>query len=75
MGQTEITGRCDGLMPKNGEHNVVVFLYGVSRRLLINLTDLCWKPLASFGLRMDAVPMAYHHMTPVNGHQLMGLDR
>jgi hypothetical protein len=64
MGQTEITGHCNGLMPKNGEHNVldfavVIYLYGVSHRLLINLIDLHWKPLACFGLCMDTVPMVY----------------
>jgi hypothetical protein len=39
---------------------VIIFLYGVSRRLLINLTNLHQKPLACFGLHVDMVPMAYH---------------
>jgi hypothetical protein len=35
MGQTEITGRCNGLMHKNGEQNVVNFACAESRRLFV----------------------------------------
>jgi hypothetical protein len=35
MGQTEITGHCDGLMFKNGEHNVVDFAGVESHRLFV----------------------------------------
>jgi hypothetical protein len=35
MGQTEIAGRCEGLMPKNGEHNVVDFACAESCRLFV----------------------------------------
>jgi hypothetical protein len=58
-GQTEISGRC---YDKNGEYNVVNFACAKSRRvgILHNLTDMCQKPSAGFGLRMDRVPVAYH---------------
>jgi hypothetical protein len=32
MGQTENTGRCNGLMRKNGEQNIVDFACAESRR-------------------------------------------
>jgi hypothetical protein len=35
MGQTEITGHCDGLMCKNGEHIVIDFAYVESHRLFV----------------------------------------
>jgi hypothetical protein len=38
---------------------VVVFLYTGSHRLSPNLTDMCQKPSACFGLRMDTMPMTY----------------
>jgi hypothetical protein len=73
MGQTEITGRCNSLMRKslmrkNGEHIVVefagakrccLFVCGKSLSFLPNLADMCQKLLASFGLHMDRVPVAY----------------
>jgi hypothetical protein len=43
---------------------VVVFLYGVSRCLLRNLTDLHWKPSACISLHVDMVPMTYYHGWP-----------
>jgi hypothetical protein len=42
MGQTENTGRCEGLMHKNGEHNVVNLVHAGSHRLLV-----CGKSSAS----------------------------
>jgi hypothetical protein len=68
MGQTKITGHCDGLMCKNGEPNVVDFAYVESCCLfvwgrsssLFNPTDLCRKLLACLSLHVDMVPMAYH---------------
>jgi hypothetical protein len=36
MGQTEITGRCNGLMYKNGEQNVIDFACAESRRLFVH---------------------------------------
>jgi hypothetical protein len=69
VGQTEITGRSDCLMRKNGEDYVIdfacakschVFLYAGSRRLLHNLTDMHRKPSASLGLRVAMVPESYH---------------
>jgi hypothetical protein len=41
MGQTEITGRCDGLMCKNEEQNVIDFACVESRRLFV-----CGKSLS-----------------------------
>jgi hypothetical protein len=38
---------------------VIGILYAGSHRILHNLTDIHWKPLACFGLCMDMVPMAY----------------
>jgi hypothetical protein len=39
---------------------VVGFVYAKSHWLSCNLTDMCWKPLACFGLHMGMVPKAYH---------------
>jgi hypothetical protein len=39
---------------------VVSFLYVGSRRLLHNLTNMYWKPLAYIGLRVGMVPKLYH---------------
>jgi hypothetical protein len=69
MGQTEITGRSDCLMRKNGEDYVIdfacakshrVYLYAGSRHLLHNLTNMCRKPSAGLGLRVAMVPESYH---------------
>jgi hypothetical protein len=62
MGQTEISGRCYGLMHKNGEDYVVDFACAKSRRvgILHNLTDMHQNPSAGFGLCMDMAPVAYH---------------
>jgi hypothetical protein len=59
MGQTEISGCC---YVKNGEWDVVDFACVKSRRvgILHNLSDMHRKPLASFGLCVDRVPVAYH---------------
>jgi hypothetical protein len=35
MGQTEITGRCNGLMCKNGEQSVIDFACAKSHRLFV----------------------------------------
>jgi hypothetical protein len=63
MGQTEITGRCYGLMCKNGEKYVVDFACVKSRCVVIlhNLTNMCREASACIGLCMDRVPVAYHH--------------
>jgi hypothetical protein len=42
MGQTEITRRCDGLMCKNGEQNIVNFTCAENHRLFV-----CGKSLSS----------------------------
>jgi hypothetical protein len=59
--QTEISGRCYGLMCKNGEWIVVDFTCVKSRHvgILHNLTDMRWKPSASFGLCVDRVLVVY----------------
>jgi hypothetical protein len=48
-------------MRKNGEVDVVDFACAKSRRIgiLHNLSDMCQKPSAGFGLCMDRVPVAY----------------
>jgi hypothetical protein len=59
MGQTEITGRCNGLMCKNGEKNVVDFACAKSC-LLLNLTDMRRKHSACISLHVGMVPKLYH---------------
>jgi hypothetical protein len=39
---------------------VVGFLYAGSHRLLHNLTNMHWKPLACIGLCVGMVPKVYH---------------
>jgi hypothetical protein len=58
MGQTEISRRCYG---KNGEWKVVDFACAKSCHvgILHNLSDMCWKASADFGLHVDRVPVAY----------------
>jgi hypothetical protein len=48
-------------MHKNGEEFVVNFVCAKSHRISIlhNLTDMCQKASASFGLHMGRMPMAY----------------
>jgi hypothetical protein len=41
---------------------VITFLYAESRRHFYNLTDMCWKPSACFGLRVGMVPNAYQQL-------------
>jgi hypothetical protein len=62
VGQTEISGRCYGLMYKNGEWIVVDFMCAKSRRIgiLHNLTDMRRKASAGFGLHVDRVLVVYH---------------
>jgi hypothetical protein len=57
--QTEISGHCYG---KNGELDVVDF--GCAKchciGILHNLTDICRKGSAGFGLCVERVPVVYH---------------
>jgi hypothetical protein len=62
MGQTKITGRCDGLMRKNGEHNVVELVYVRSCRHSRKLTNMRRKASACIGLHVAMVPESYQHV-------------
>jgi hypothetical protein len=64
MGQTKISGRCYGLMRKNGEDFVVDFACAKCRHvgILHNLTNIRRKASAGFGLHVDRVPVAYHRV-------------
>jgi hypothetical protein len=68
MGQTEISGHCYG---KNGEDFVIDFACVKSRciGILHNLSDMCRKPSASFGLHMARVPVAYHPVAQKLNHR------
>jgi hypothetical protein len=61
VGQTEISGHC---YVKNGELDVVDFACAKSRcvGILHNLSDMHQEPLASFGLRLDRVPVVYQRL-------------
>jgi hypothetical protein len=50
----------------------VGFVYARSHRLFCNLTDMCRKPSACFGLCMGMVPKAYHP-PHVRGHPPVSL--
>jgi hypothetical protein len=62
-GTTEIFECYNCLMCKNGEDFVVDFACAKCCRIgiLHNLTNMCRKALAGFGLRVARVPVAYHH--------------
>jgi hypothetical protein len=70
VGQTNNTRHCESLMHKNGEQYVdnfvcaesLAFCYAVSHCLVLNLTNMCRKPLACFGLCVDTVSMLYHQL-------------
>jgi hypothetical protein len=63
-------------MCQNGEHNVIDFVYVESRQVLYvgsrrhfrNLTDMCWKASACFGLCMGMVSKAYHRLSIPQSH-------
>jgi hypothetical protein len=68
MGQTENTRHCEGLMRKNGEHNVINFVCVKGRRVDIyagshwhscNLTNMYWKASVHFGIHVAMVPESY----------------
>jgi hypothetical protein len=84
MGQTEITGRSDCLMRKNGEHNVVDFVCGKGRRVDIyagshwhscNLTNMCWKASACIGLCVAMVPESSQRIMNGNRTELVNLGQ